>query len=132
MNIKSFKKEQEAYVLYEQPGRNVEDQISCVVIHSVGRKYVYAARVGAYSPDAFYDCGASDYLTEAKDWGYPQKLFISKTALDEYVERKNIFAELRNKFARLAMYDLTLQQLRAIKRVMNDPNHTEKGTEENE
>lgn len=120
MNIKDFAVGQEAYTLQEWVGRTSPAETDKVIITGVGRKLVKAAKESGWPSMSFYDHNGEGYLTEKREAGEPKKLFLSKVALDDYMEQVESFKIIRRAFdvANARKYSLT--QLRAIRKILEE------------
>lgn len=122
MNIKDYIPGREVYALCVKFGRSKNYEIKKYIVRSVGRKYVKASPenftnliVDFYKPEQIND----DYLDENKDWGNPMKLFASRQAAEDEIERdelKRWFVKEASAYPNVQNY--TLEQLRKVRDVL--------------
>ena len=120
MNIKDFQSGQEVFGLTERKGRNVPPVVRRLLVAGVGRKYVKAAPEGAPYTTPFALASEEDeYLTEAKDWGDKEKLFLSEQTLQDYREREDLFRTIRRTLEHAHANQYSLEQLREIRKILD-------------
>lgn len=122
MNIKDYIPGREVYALCVKFDRSKNYEIKKYIVRSVGRKYVKASPenftnliVDFYKPEQIND----DYLVENKDWGNPMKLFASRQAAEDEIERdelKRWFVKEASAYPNVQNY--TLEQLRKVRDVL--------------
>ena len=122
MNIKDYIPGQEVWAGGGIFGRSKNYDIKNYIVRSVGRKYVKASPenftnmiVDFYKPEQIND----DYLVENKDWGNPMKLFVSRQAAEDEIERdelKRWFVKEASAYPNVQNY--TLEQLRKVRDVL--------------
>ena len=119
MTIKNFKPGQTAYVLRRTRGRTTEHFIKRYTVLAVGRKYVKAAPEGSQHPTEFYLNDETDrYLTENKDWGERDRLFLTEEAVNDDIERDMLRLWIRKALESYKIDEYTLDQLRAVKEIL--------------
>lgn len=125
MTIKDFKIGQTVYALSMIKGKTTSHMIKKYTVLSVGRKYVKAALEGAECPDSFYlDKDTDDYLTEDITWREPAKLFLTEAAANDDVEKDMLRSWLKNATEWRRISDYTLEQLRAVREILEGAMHT--------
>lgn len=132
MTIKDFKTGQTVYALIRIKGKTTSHVIKKYTVLSVGRKYVKAVLEGAECPDSFYlDKDTDDYLTENITWREPAKLFLTEAAANDDVEKDMLRSWLKNATEWRRISDYTLEQLRAVREILEEPvRTTDEGTKE--
>lgn len=122
MKIKDFKPEQTVYGLTKKNGRTTEHFLKKYKVVSVGRKYVRVAPEGCRFLTEFYlEEDSDNYLTENKDFGEREKLFLTEAAANEEIERYMILMWLRkNAYGKLGY--CTINQLRQIRKILEENN----------
>ena len=122
MTLKDFKQGQTAYSLIREINIAIKYRIEECVVISVGRKYVKASSKEAlgYPREFYLDDITDEYLHENKDWGCNYMLFLTKEALDNYIEKENLREWLNNAMSRSKVLSYSLDQLRAIKAILED------------
>lgn len=119
MTIKDFKPGQTVYVLSRTRGRKTEHFIKRCTVVSVGRKYVKAAPEGGLNPDEFFLKEENDnYLTENITWREQTKLFLTEAAVNDDIEKDMLRGWLRNAVECYKINSYTLEQLRAIRKIL--------------
>ncbi len=120
MNIKDFSVRQTVYVLEEKRGRERELQTHEYKVVSIGRKYLKASKDGSDRfPTEFYSPeNRNDYLRENKDWAEPLKLFPTKEALTDYIEKEMLIRWLMEAAKSYNAKEYTLEQLRAARKIL--------------
>lgn len=127
MTIKDFRVGQTVYVLSRIKGKTTHHFIKRYTVLSVGRKYVKAAPEGVGHPDEFFLDGENDnYLTENITWREPGKLFLTETAANDDIEKDMLCSWLRNATQGYKIDDYTLEQLRAVRKILDGSMHTTK------
>lgn len=134
MTIKDFKTGQTVYALIRIKGKTTSHVIKKYTVLSVGRKYVKAALEGDERPDSFYlDKDTDDYLTENITWRGPAKLFLTEAAANDDVEKDMLRSWLKNATEWRRISDYTLEQLRAVREILEGSiQTTDKETKEEE
>ena len=126
VGVKDFSVGQTAYMLVaNRQGQYVEEPIECSVI-KIGRKYV-TVNYGSWSiqfgkPD-FSD--TAYYLDERTEIWHHRRLFPSKKATEEYLEWESLCQWVREAVNRNRLDAYSLDQLRAVKRILDDPDYEE-------
>lgn len=119
MTIKDFAPGQTVYVLTRTRGRTTEHFIKRYKVLSVGRKYVKAAPEGSWHPIEFYLNDETDkFLIENKDWGDKGRLFPTEQAVNDDIERDMLCSWARKALDSWKIDTYTLEQLRAIKEIL--------------
>lgn len=114
MNIKEFKKSQSAYMLTKNRGYNRQPEVKEVTVLSVGRKFVTVN-----GDIRFEDFLADDnFLTEHLDYDR-RLLFKDEKAVADHLEKMELDIWLYKNKSK--MHRLSLRQLRAIKKIVEDP-----------
>lgn len=115
MTIKDFTVGQTAYMVTRDYN---EYRIMEFTVSKVGRRYVTVGQVYGYQfyvPDIEYE----DCLHEKEPYGYTRKLFRTRQEAEDYLEKRNLWKELRRVFDSSSVGKYTLSQLRAIKRIID-------------
>ena len=122
MTLKDFKPGQEAYSLIREMNIAIKYRVEECMVISVRRKYVTASPKEAlgYPREFYLDDITDEYLLENKDWGCRYMLFPTKEALDNYIEKENLREWLNNAMSRSKVLSYSLDQLRAIKAILED------------
>lgn len=120
MNMKDFTVGQTVYVLEEKRGPEREVRTMEYIVVSIGRKYLRASRDGdSRFPTEFYEPeGRSDYLREKKDWAEPLKLFTTREAVTDYIEKEMLIHWFHKATDHNNTEGYTLEQLRAVKKIL--------------
>ncbi len=120
MNIKDFTVGQTVYVLKEKRGPEREVQTKEYIVVSIGRKYLRASRDGdSRFPTEFYELeDRKDHLREKKDWAEPLKLFPTKEALTDYIEKEMLRRWLTEAANFYNSEGYTVEQLRAVRKIL--------------
>lgn len=113
MTLKDFKPGQTAYVLSERRGMATRYSIEECTVVSVGQEYVKTQ-----SKEFRKDDVTDEYLTENIDWGYREKLFLTKEAVNDYIEKTELqhWFNMATSWPKILNYSLS--QLRAIKKIL--------------
>ena len=122
MTLKDFKPGQEVYSLIREINIAIKYRIEECVVISVRRKYVTASSKEAlgYPREFYLDDITDEYLLENKDWGCRYMLFPTKEALDNYIEKENLREWLNNAMSQSKVLSYSLDQLRAIKTILEE------------
>ena len=128
MTIKDFKPDQIVYVLKTITGKTTEHFIWRYKVVSAGRKYVRAAPYGSdIYPTEFYIADKdNEYLTENKDWGNRELLFLTENDANDYIEKIMLRGWLRKETSEYKIRTYTVEQLRAIKKILEGSGNEEK------
>ena len=128
MTIKDFKPGQIVYNLKTITGKTTEHFIRRYKVISTGRKYVRAALDGSdiYPTEFYLSDGDNEYLTENKDWGNRELLFLTENDVNDYIEKTMLRGWLRNEISERKIRALSLEQLRAIKKILEGSGNEEK------
>lgn len=120
MTLKDFTPGQTVYVLKIIAGRTTEYSVKRYKVFSVGRKYVRATTdVGGIYPTEFFIANVdNEYLTENKDWGDRELLFLTEGDVNDYIEKIELQKWFRNEISERKLCTYTLNQLRAIKAIL--------------
>lgn len=118
MEIKDFTVGQTVYMLSTDKRNNPPCGYKEAKIKKVGR--IYITLDGVLERKFFIPEYAENdnFLVEKIDYGADNLLFKSKQDLDDYIEKKSLESELYK--ARDLISTLTLEQLRAIKRIIQE------------
>lgn len=119
MTIKDFTVGQTAYVYDDKDRRN---NPVCgyreVVVAKIGRAYVTLGDAWGSKYGVGY--GGGNYLVEKVDAGSPRYLFRTKQDLDDFIEAKELMRDLRVVFDWNNIQKLSLDQLRAVKKILDE------------
>lgn len=117
MTIKCFKAGQTAYAMGDgYSSMRDKYSVSEVRVEKVGRKYVTIA--GNWG-EQFKETSASrSYLIEHRECGAPRLLFPSRKAAEEYREREELKAWVREAAGWSKIDRYTLAQLRQVKQIL--------------
>ena len=122
MTIKDFKVGQIAYIMVD--GRTERDKFSTqeIEVVKIGRKYVTVSGNWAMQFKETHE--SRPYLVEHKEYGAPRLLFPSREAVDDYIEREELKTWVRTAAGWEKIDRYTLNQLRAVKKVLEEePDH---------
>lgn len=120
MTLKDFKPGQTVYNLRIITGKSTEYSVTRYKVVSIGRKYVRAAPDGSdIYPTEFYLADEdNEYLTENRDWGNRTLLFFTESNINDYIEKIELRKWFRNEISEHKLRTYTLNQLRAIKAIL--------------
>ena len=131
MDIKDFHVGQTAYMLSgDNRARNAPPApLKEVTVLKVGRKYVTVAESQmADLPWAHIQFESTPegflYLVEKVDYGYARSLFATQEAYLDHRDRERLWQWIRNAVDRRRFYDYSVDQLRAVKQIL-DPESEE-------
>ncbi|MBP5460684.1 MAG: hypothetical protein J6Y20_00955 [Lachnospiraceae bacterium] len=121
MEIKDFNAGQTVYILSEEKRNNPPCGYKEAKVKKVGR--VYITLEGNWERKffiPFYGNYGGSFLVEKKDYGADNLLFKSKQDLDDYIEKRKLESELCDALNWQNIRTFTLEQLRAIKRIIQE------------
>lgn len=134
MHIKDFQVGQTAYMLSgENRCRTAPPApLKEVTVLKVGHKYVTVAEPQMVehpwshiqfesTPEGFL------YLTEKRDWGYARSLFATQEAYLDHRDRELLWQWIRNAVDRQRFYDYSVDQLRAVKQILDPESEEDNG-----
>lgn len=129
VRLKDFSVGQTAYMLAaNRQGKYMDESIECSVI-GVGHKYVsvdYGAWGIQFMVPVYTD--SAPYLEEKIEIGHPRRLFLSKEAITEYQELQNLRRQVQEATEYTSLKTYSLDQLRAVDRILNNPDYKEPET----
>lgn len=128
MTIKEFEPDQIVYNLKTITGKTTEHFIRRYKVVSTGRKYVRAVPDGSdiYPTEFYLEDKDNEYLTENKNWGNRELLFLTENGVNDYIEKimlRNWFRKQTNE-RKLRTY--TLGQLRTIRKILEGSGNEKK------
>lgn len=128
MTIKDFKPDQIVYSLEIITGKTKEHFIKRYKVVSTGRKYVRAAPDGSkvYPTEFYLEDKDNEYLTENRDWGNRELLFLTENSVNDYIEKIMLLDWLRKETSEYKLRAYTLGQLRAIRKILEGNGNEEK------
>jgi hypothetical protein len=109
--------------VYLKPVNNAarygNNEIKELVIKKIGKKYFF---VGGENQDneRFWTKFDIEELREVSNYSPDWKLYFSKQEILDEQESDKLTSEIRNKFGSYGRLDLTLDQLRRIKEIINE------------
>ena len=91
-----------------------------LTVEKVGRKYFYV-RFNHYQSTVKFNL---ESFVEVKDWGSPKRLYRSEQEIADSEDNSRISERLRSLFGRYGSHDVTLDQLRRIEAILDEPSTT--------
>lgn len=126
VGVKDFSVGQPAYMLVaNQQGKYLEQPIECFVT-KIGRKYVtvdYRDWNLQFGKPDYSDTAC--YLDERTEIGHRRRLFPSKKTAEEYREGESLRPWFREAIAYNKLNAYSMDQLRAVKRILSNPDYKE-------
>lgn len=126
VGVKDFSVGQMAYMLVaNRQGNYLDESIECAVT-KIGRKYItvdYRGWAVQFGKPDYSDTAC--YLDERTEIGHHRRLFPSKKAAEEYLEWESLCQWVREAVNRNRLDAYSLDQLRAVKRILDDPDYKE-------
>lgn len=116
MTIKEFVVGQTVYVMEDGGSRRPKHVITPAEVVKVGRKYVTIS--GSWGLRFKEASVPKQYLVEQTEYGAPKRLFPSREAVDDYIEREGLKEWLRAATSNGKIDSYTIEQLRAVKKIL--------------
>lgn len=121
MTIKNFKVGQTVFVMGDGCTQRDKYGTTEAEVVKVGRKYV---TISGNWGSQFKEASLSrPYLVEHTEYGAPRLLFPSSKAVCEYLEREELKILLRMAMSRENIDRYTLEQLQAVKKILEGDDH---------
>lgn len=126
MDIKDFKVGQTVWIELTgnaSRGKSGNDLIEEWEVVTVGKKYIHAKRKGFGFPVKFEkrEYGYSEKIVQKTDCCVDYILYVSKTELEEELERRTLIDEISIEFRSYGRKDkFSLDQLRRIKAIISE------------
>ena len=127
MDIKDFKVGQTVWIMLTgnaTRGKHGDELIEEWVINKIGRKYITASKKTGYSKEVVFEdnkcIGYNGRFVEKTNYCVDYIMYATEQEVRDEMEMNRIYREIQLFFDRFNKNKLTLEQLRSIKKIIDE------------